>query len=65
MPPAVVSEEDARLAREVLRGYGSLRAETDVMRCKLYSLLLPAYQACWAMRMSSIVCTPRCAVCSR
>ncbi len=28
---------------EILRAYASLRAETDVMRCKLYSLLLPAY----------------------
>ena len=39
-----VSEEDTRLAREVLRSYGSLRAETDVMRCKIYSSLLPAYK---------------------
>ena len=39
-----VVEEDACLAREVLRGYASLRAETDVIRCKLYSLLLPAYK---------------------
>lgn len=39
----VVVDEDARLAREVLRGYASLRGETDVIRCKLYSLLLPAY----------------------
>ena len=39
----VVVDEDACLAREVLRGYASLRAETDVIRCKLYSLLLPAY----------------------
>ena len=58
-----VVEEDACLAREVLRGYASLRAETDVIRCKLYSLLLPAYKL-WARRMSSIVCAPRCAVCS-
>ena len=40
----VVVDEDARLAREVLRGYASLRGETDVIRCKLYSLLLPAYK---------------------
>ena len=40
----MVVDEDARLAREVLRGYASLRAETDVIRCKLYSLLLPAYR---------------------
>ncbi|EEU51741.1 hypothetical protein HMPREF0619_01300 [Parabacteroides sp. D13] len=39
----MVVDEDARLAREVLRGYASLRGETDVIRCKLYSLLLPAY----------------------
>ena len=39
-----VSEEGTRLAREVLRSYGSLRAETDVMRCKIYSLLLSAYK---------------------
>ena len=39
-----VVEEDACLAREVLRGYASLRGETDVIRCKLYSLLLPAYK---------------------
>ena len=38
-----VVEEGACLAREVLRGYASLRGETDVIRCKLYSLLLPAY----------------------
>ena len=37
-------EEDRRLAGEVLRGYASLRAETDVMRCKLCALLLPAYK---------------------
>ena len=35
---------DTRLALEVLRSYGSLRAETDVMRCKVYSSLLPAYK---------------------
>ena len=35
MPPALVVDEDARLAREVLRGYASLRGETDVIRCKL------------------------------
>ena len=32
------------LAGEVLRGYASLRAETDVMRCKLCALLLPTYK---------------------
>lgn len=39
-----VAEEDIRLAHEVLRSYGSLQAETDVMRCKVYSSLLPAYK---------------------
>ncbi len=37
-------EEEMRLAREVLSGYASLHAETDVTRCKVYSLLLPAYK---------------------
>ena len=37
------SEADRELANEALRLYGSLQMETDVMRCKLYSLLLPAY----------------------
>jgi len=39
-----VAEDDTRLASEVLRSYGSLQAETDVMRCKVYSSLLPAYK---------------------
>ncbi|WP_297904373.1 transcriptional regulator [uncultured Parabacteroides sp.] len=39
-----VVEEDTRLAHEVLRCYGSLCVETDVMRCKIYSSLLPAYK---------------------
>ncbi|WP_297900684.1 transcriptional regulator [uncultured Parabacteroides sp.] len=39
-----VSEEDTRLAREVLRGYASLHGGTDVIRCRIYSLLLPAYR---------------------
>ena len=39
-----VAEEDTRLAREVLRFYGSLQVDTDVMRCKIYSSLLPAYK---------------------
>ena len=55
-----VCEEDRRLAGEVLRGYASLRAETDVMRCKLCALLLPTY-SCRAMRRLSFACTTRCA----
>ena len=39
-----VCEEDRRLAGEVLRCYAFLRAETDVICCKLCSLLLPAYK---------------------
>lgn len=39
-----VSEEDKRLACEIQRNYASLRAETDVMRCKIHSLLLPTYK---------------------
>lgn len=38
-----VSEEDRALAAKALKEYGSLRMETDVMRCKLYAILLPAY----------------------
>lgn len=39
-----LGKEDELLAHEVLKGYASLRVETDVMRCKVYSLLLPAYK---------------------
>lgn len=38
-----VTDEDRKLATEVLQQYGSLQLESDVMRCKLYALLLPAY----------------------
>lgn len=38
-----LTEEDRRLARETLRLFSGLRMESDVMRCKLYSLLLQAY----------------------
>lgn len=41
--PEGVTEQDRELAREVIRQYGSLRMESDVLRCKLYALLLPAY----------------------
>ena len=40
----IVCDEDVRLAREVLSGYASLCPTTDVMRCKVYSMLLPAYR---------------------
>lgn len=38
-----VTEEDRGVAAEVVRQYGSLQLESDVMRSKLYALLLPAY----------------------
>ncbi len=41
--PEGVTDADRELARETLRQYGSLQLESDVMRCKLYSMLLPAY----------------------
>lgn len=37
------TEEDMNLASDALQRYANLTVETDVMRCKLYSLLLPAY----------------------
>ncbi|WP_297901354.1 transcriptional regulator [uncultured Parabacteroides sp.] len=39
-----IREEDTLLAREVLAGYASLCPTTDVMRCKVYSMLLSAYK---------------------
>ena len=39
-----LGKEDELLVCEVLKGYASLSVETDVMRCKVYSLLLPAYK---------------------
>lgn len=41
--PEGVAEEDRALAAEVLRLYDGLQVASDVMRCKLYALLLPAY----------------------
>lgn len=38
-----VTEEDRTLAADTLKQYGRLRMDSDVMRCKLYSLLLPAH----------------------
>lgn len=40
--PCGVTDADRALASEVLRFYGSLRPDTDILRCKLYALLLPA-----------------------
>ena len=41
--PEGIRDEDRRMAEKVLQQYGKLQMDTDVMRCKLYSLLLPAY----------------------
>lgn len=40
--PQGVTDADRALAAEVLRLYAGLRLDTDVLRCKLYALLLPA-----------------------
>lgn len=38
-----LTDADRKLATETLNQYGSLRMDTDIMRSKLYALLLPAY----------------------
>ena len=38
-----IPESSLCLAREALQQFGNLDMESDVMRCKLYSILLPAY----------------------
>lgn len=38
-----VTDEDRGVAAEIVRQYGCLQLESDVMRSKLYALLLPAY----------------------
>lgn len=40
---AAVTAEDRAWATETIRQYGNLRMDSDVTRCKLYALLLPAY----------------------
>ena len=37
------TSEDQALATETLQQYANLRMDSDVTRCKLYALLLPAY----------------------
>lgn len=37
------TEADRATAREALNLYGALAVDSDVMRCRLYALLLPAY----------------------
>lgn len=43
LPGNGVTEEDRKLAAETVSQYGSLRMDSDIMRSKLYALLLPAY----------------------
>ena len=38
-----ITDVDRRAANEVVAQYGKVVMDSDVMRCKLYSLLLPAY----------------------
>ena len=38
-----VTEKDRILAEDILRRYRHLEPDSDIMRCKLYSILLPAY----------------------
>lgn len=37
------TDEDRALATEILLQYANLTMDSDIMRCKLYALLLPAY----------------------
>lgn len=41
--PEGVTDADRALAGEALRLYGNLQMASDVLRCKLYAMLLPAY----------------------
>lgn len=41
--PEGVTDADRALASVVLQQYANLQLDSDVMRCKLYSMLLPAY----------------------
>lgn len=41
--PEGVTDADRALASEVLQQYANLQLDSDVMHCKLYSMLLPAY----------------------
>lgn len=38
-----VTEKDRETARGALRHYRHIEADSDIMRCRLYSILLPAY----------------------
>lgn len=62
-----VSEEDRSLAARALKEYGNLQMDTDVMRCKLYAILLPAYTYwVWKKRRQSwLALCRRCFLSSR
>ena len=38
-----ITEADRKLAAETVQQYGNLRMDSDIMRSKLYAMLLPAY----------------------
>lgn len=41
--PEGVTDDDRRVAQEIVRQFGRLEMPTPILRCKQYSLLLPAY----------------------
>ena len=43
LSPGGATDEDRVLAAETIRQYGKLEMDSDVLRCKLYSILLSAY----------------------
>jgi len=43
LSPEGATDEDRALAVETIKQYGKLQVDSDVLRCKLYSMLLPVY----------------------
>ncbi len=43
LSPEGATDEDRALAAETIKRYGKLQVDSDVLRSKLYSMLLPAY----------------------
>ena len=43
LSPGGATDEDRALAAETIKQYGQLQVDSDVLRSKLYSMLLPAY----------------------
>ena len=41
--PEGVTDDDRRVAQEIVSQFGRLEMPTPILRCKQYSLLLPAY----------------------